>query len=398
MKSEIFACLVSCAVASSGGGIVYIIRHGEKTGTFGCLNDQGKARAKNLVNVFDGVHFEIPKGIFANWYHDPLDCERANQTVTPLAGALGLDIDITHGGGRPGIGPHGGNKGAAIAIKKQLQMAGGPILVAWEHMNIKTLAEDLGVDKNSLPRWSGEDFDTVYVLEFDGSQQLTKVSVSNQNREREVTVYHMFPPKYTGLSNKDSADYDGEMAFVFMTFQPYEATNPEGAIADNVFEMSTVKVTGFTSEYANCNAPGCLAPWCVLLFSCPKTNTDYCCQFGMGPMGKMKYRPTETTMAGRKPAGNGGWWYSFPKESQGVTWHETVQRRIKSACVAQAWRDAAGGCPQCKDLSSKCVADCIQKELVHDGDDSRLKAVWDQAFSNKTMCPDEPFPTSSLLV
>jgi len=93
-----------------------------------------------------------------------------------------------------------------------------------------------------------------------------------------------------------------------------------------------------------------------------------------------------------------GYWYSFPKESQGNTWKETVQRRIKSACLAQAWRDEAGGCPDCNNLASSCVADCIQSKLVVNGDDSKLKATWDRAFSNTTLCPDEPFPSSTVVV
>merc|ERR1712070_1365213 len=84
-----------------------------------------------------------------------------------------------------------------------------------------------------------------------------------------------------------------------------------------------------------------------------------------------------------------GYWYSFPKESQGVTWNETVTRRIKSACLAQAWRDDAGGCPDCaQDIASSCVADCIKSALVTNGDDSKLKATWERVFSNKTLCPD----------
>jgi len=62
-----------------------------------------------------------------------------------------------------------------------------------------------------------------------------------------LTTYHMFEPKYTGLADKDAGDYEGELAFIFMTFKSYEASNPEAAIGQNVFEMSTVNVTGWTS-------------------------------------------------------------------------------------------------------------------------------------------------------
>lgn len=212
--------------------------------------------------------------------------------------------------------------------------------------------------------------------------------------DESVTVYHMFQAKYTGLANKDGADYDGEVTFIFDTFQPFEASNPEAAIADNIFEMSTVNVTGF-GRYAECNAPGCTG-----IFNCPAGNTDYCCQTRFFP-----YPADRNTKPGREAAkavGRGvkakGYWYSFPKESQGNTWKETVQRRIKSACLAQAWRDEAGGCPDCSNLASSCVADCIQSKLVVNGDDSKLKATWDRVFSNTTLCPDEPFPSSTVVV
>jgi hypothetical protein len=160
---------------------VYIIRHGEKKWALGCLSDKGEARAKNLVNVFNGKAFAAPKYIFANWYHDPIDCERCKQTVTPLATSLGLQIDLTHGGGQPGTGPNGGNTGAASAIKAKLRSTGGPVVVAWEHVNIKYLAEDLGVSKNELPSWAGSDYDSIYVLEFGASQQLSRFWTAHEN-------------------------------------------------------------------------------------------------------------------------------------------------------------------------------------------------------------------------
>merc|ERR1712224_528140 len=125
------------------GGTVHIIRHGEKTWAAGCLNDQGNARAQNLVDVFNGqpseVHdtFQAPAALFAHWYKDPIDCERCLETVTPLSESLGIDIDHTHGGGQPGTGPNGGNAGAAAAIKEALAATGGPVLAAWEHINIQ---------------------------------------------------------------------------------------------------------------------------------------------------------------------------------------------------------------------------------------------------------------------
>jgi len=211
-----------------------------------------------------------------------------------------------------------------------------------------------------------------------------------------ATVYHMFEPKYTGLANKDAGDYDGEVAFIFLTFNPFEATNPEAAIGDNVFEMSVVNVTGW-GEYAECNAPGCTG-----MFTCPANITEYCCE-----VEHDVYNPTSATLPGRECARDfgktgktsNGYWYSFPVESQGTTWTEVkVLRRIKSACLAEAWRADAGGCPDCQDLASQCTADCIKAALITDGDDSKLKATWDKVFSNETLCPNQPFPSFAVIV
>lgn len=216
----------------------------------------------------------------------------------------------------------------------------------------------------------------------------------------------MFEPKYTGLDDKDAGDYGGEMDFIFMTFNPFEKTNPEAAIGNNIFEMSSVTVKGFNDTgYAECNAPGCTG-----MFKCPANQTDYCCvqkgHHSWPPAPSPPYTPDRNTLPGRKNASHGhksnpmpgmlnitGYWYSFPKVSKGVTWHETVTRRINSSCVAQAWRDAAGGCASCQDLATQCVANCIKTALIKGDDNSKLKAVWDKAFSDKTMCPDVPLPS-----
>jgi len=212
-----------------------------------------------------------------------------------------------------------------------------------------------------------------------------------------VTVYHMFQRKYTGLTNKDGGDFDGELNFIFLTFNPYEDTNPEAAIGDNIFEMSTVSVTGW-GDYQPCNAPGCTGS-----FTCPIDSAEYCCTNGRNPS-----QNTNSTLPGRKRSGGGGgrrrrkvtvttteaptvggYWYSFPTESEGITWTELgVDRRINSSCLAGAWRSDAGGCAQCDDLASQCVGNCIKSALSRD----QLKATWDLVFANTTMCPDVPFP------
>lgn len=170
-----------------GEGTIYVIRHGEKKWTLGCLNNRGQARAQNLINVFSGGNssehntFGVPKAVFAHRYRDPIDCERCQQTVQPLVDVLGITPDYAHGGNHPGTCFCGGNKGAAAAMKDALRKTGGPVLAAWEHVNIQYLTEALGVPKEEVPRWDGSDYDSIYVFEYDNEQHLAAFQHSHQN-------------------------------------------------------------------------------------------------------------------------------------------------------------------------------------------------------------------------
>merc|ERR1712176_982639 len=72
-----------------------------------------------------------------------------------------------------------------------------------------------------------------------------------------------------------------------------------------------------------------------------------------------------------------------------------------------AWRKEAGGCSECGASLDQCVATCIQSALVPSSafgpfakkNYTKLRQVWEKAFSDKDFCPDQPFPadaTSSL--
>ncbi|KAH8098430.1 hypothetical protein JL720_1373 [Aureococcus anophagefferens] len=56
---------------------------------------------------------------------------------------------------------------AAAAIKEA--RAETVTLVAWEHENIQYLAADLGVPTKSIPDWKSDDYDSVYELTFDAA-------------------------------------------------------------------------------------------------------------------------------------------------------------------------------------------------------------------------------------
>merc|ERR1712228_54300 len=136
----------------------------------------------------------------------------------------------------------------------------------------------------------------------------------------------------------------------------------------------------------------------------PPTASEYCCD----------KNGTGSTLPGKKPfggppgteLGNGGFWYSFPKESKGKTWTEKVLRRIQSKCLAEVWRADAGGCPSCGiDVNSTCVANCIKTKLAPrhppifgKHNITLLNKSFHKAFANSTLCPDQPLPSDGAIL
>merc|ERR1712194_505939 len=172
-------------------------------------------------------------------------------------------------------------------------------------------------------------------------------------------------------------------------------------IAANVFEVSEVSVKAW-GDYVECNAPGTQSG--PSAWHCPPSNPEYCCD----------KNGTTATLPGKKAfggppgteLGNGGFWYSFPKESQGTMWTEKVVRRIESKCLAEVWRADAGGCPSCDAaVNSTCVANCIKSNLAPrhppifgKHNITLLNNSWNRVFANTSLCPDVPFPSSFAIV
>ena len=79
-------CLTLCALLQFGSGLsdestIYLIRHGEKVSSDGCLSKKGKERADHLVKIFDGSKFSTPNALFAYYYDKKSECERCLETV-----------------------------------------------------------------------------------------------------------------------------------------------------------------------------------------------------------------------------------------------------------------------------------------------------------------------------
>merc|ERR1711865_1163353 len=103
-------------------------------------------------------------------------------------GALKVPINFEHG--YPTA--IGGNQGGADAIRNA-SLTNPFVLVSWEHVNIQYLTADLGVDKKTIPYWSGDDYDTVYAVTFQNGL-LTDFAVHKQNYVPKSTTCD--PAKY----------------------------------------------------------------------------------------------------------------------------------------------------------------------------------------------------------
>lgn len=205
-------------------------------------------------------------------------------------------------------------------------------------------------------------------------------------------VYHLFERKYTGLANKDAGDFKGDTGFIFNTFNSWSKGNPEASMEHNIIEMSEINVTGW-GRYEECNAPGAEG-----MFNCPSNQQDYCCTHH-DPANHSHNIPAVHT-ADQLPGlevnkeslgsqyGFGGWWFSFPKESQGNTWTEKLIRRIDGKCMGNAWRKDAGVCDACNATLDSCVAKCIKAALCKEGSTVLLQATWDRVFADPQECPD----------
>jgi len=167
--------------------------------------------------------------------------------------------------------------------------------------------------------------------------------------------------------------------------------------------MSEVNVTGW-GEYEECNAPGAAEG----TFRCPEDAGDYCCTH-MDPQNHSHNIPTNHTkdqlpglevnpMSLGQQFGFGGFWFSFPRESEGVTWTQKTLRRVAGKCLGDAWRADAGGCDDCGDVLDQCVASCIKAALCVNGSTELLQATWDRVFANPQECPDVAFPSKSIVV
>lgn len=156
---------------------VMIIRHAEKPDGSGkpygmtedgdrddeSLTVRGWTRAGALVGLFDPRNTDgspaalrpglsRPATIFAS-NPDKHGSKRPEETVTPLAAALGLKVDNRF------------PKGQEADLVAALNSAPGPVLISWQHENIDAIISHLGALTPTPPKsWPGERYDVIYIF------------------------------------------------------------------------------------------------------------------------------------------------------------------------------------------------------------------------------------------
>jgi hypothetical protein len=159
---------------------IMVIRHAEKPltnpPTYGVdasgvqnpdsLIVRGWQRAGALVVLFapskgplQHHNLATPKFIYATTSPDPVEGNRPEQTVTPLAAKLQIKSDFSF------------KKGKEKQLVESALSCDGVVLISWPHGRIPALAQHIPLSRKSKPipkgKWPGNRFDMVWVFDYD---------------------------------------------------------------------------------------------------------------------------------------------------------------------------------------------------------------------------------------
>lgn len=132
---------------------VIIIRHAEEPDKGPHLSDQGKARAKALVGLFQEP-FSQPTSLWAAKSSE--QSERSVETLEPLSKALNIRIDVRFS-----------DKDVKKLVQAVLQgprHTGGNVLICWHRETMTELAAAFGVA--NPPEWKSKDYDLVWRITY----------------------------------------------------------------------------------------------------------------------------------------------------------------------------------------------------------------------------------------
>lgn len=163
---------------------IVFVRHGEKPEKgLGQLSCRGLNRSLRLPAVID-KQFGKPDAIFAPNPSELKDDDgtsyayvRPLATIEPTAITFGLPVDTRFG------------FEDIDKLDKALQEPAyrdATVLVGWEHKQIVKLVRQIirenGGEKRAVPKWSGDDFDSMYVLRITREGEKTRVAFEHSNQ------------------------------------------------------------------------------------------------------------------------------------------------------------------------------------------------------------------------
>ena len=166
----IAAALLGAGTAFAAPAQIILIRHAEKPEAGAGLSPQGFKRADALVKFFKSEpavrRYGDPAAIFAAAPKNEDSSIRSIQTVTPLAKALGIQIDSSFMCGQT-------NK-LARAIMENPAYNGCMVLICWQHERLIDAAQAFVEYNNSSPavfnsiplEWPSETFDRAWILDL----------------------------------------------------------------------------------------------------------------------------------------------------------------------------------------------------------------------------------------
>jgi hypothetical protein len=153
--------------------LVVLMRHGHKGpgGTNYNLSAQGFERAIALASLLPRC-FGRPSQI-RSFYLDPLSSKNARsyQTAVPLAVATGVDIAID-------LGSREDSFRSGRHILSDPSVAGGRVMLFWEHRHLPQLAAGLGWP--AMAPIADDDFDQLVVLRYRPTLRQPEVRIYSQ--------------------------------------------------------------------------------------------------------------------------------------------------------------------------------------------------------------------------
>ena len=160
---------------------IMLIRHAERPAKVGSpygmtptgdqdvnsLSTVGWQRAGSLVSLFAPTKGPLqdsglvrPTIIFATDVGHFSESKREQQTVTPLAGKLGIDVSSKY------------VKQNSDKVVKDALASQGNVLICWDHKFIPSVANGILGDTTTAPqKWKRKRFDVVWVFDWDASAE-----------------------------------------------------------------------------------------------------------------------------------------------------------------------------------------------------------------------------------